>query len=143
MLWTLLVLQVLLVIYYLLVAPSTYMFDYPTSTPKEHELSFSSSSKPYPIRFVAPSGVNAVPYHKKWQGHLTEASRAILPNTVASKYFVKLNNETVCFERGTDIGYTKRHVSTVGYFYVRTVPSESGPVALGIIPLRLCWIGWV
>ncbi|PNF23685.1 hypothetical protein B7P43_G02470 [Cryptotermes secundus] len=108
MLWTLLVLQVLLVIYYLLVAPSSHMFDYPTSTPKEHEFSFSSSSKPYPIRFVAPSGINAVPYHKKLQGYLTEKSRAILPNTVASKYFVKLNNETVCFERGTDIRYTKR-----------------------------------
>jgi hypothetical protein len=117
MLWTLLVLQVLLVIYYLLVAPSSYMSDYPTSTPKEQEFSFSSSSKPYPIRFLAPSGVNAVPYNNKWHGHLTEASRAILPNTVTSRYFVRLGNETVCFEQGTDIGYTRRrHVSTLGYF---------------------------
>jgi hypothetical protein len=141
MLWTLLVLQVLLVIYYLLVAPSSYMFDYPTSTPKQHEFPFSSSSKPYPIKFVSPSGVNDVPYHKKWQGHLTEASRAILPNTVASRYFVRLINETVCFEQGTDIGYTKRrHVSTVGYFHLRNV--LKGLVALSTFPLRLYWIGW-
>jgi hypothetical protein len=129
MLWTLLVLQVLLVIYYLLVAPSSNMFDYPTTTPKEHEFSFSSSSKPYPIRFVTPSGVNGVPYNKKWHGHLTEASRTILPSTVASRYFVRLSNETVCFEQGTDIGYTKRrHVSTVGYFHLRNVvPSKREP----------------
>lgn len=111
MLWVLLVLQILLVIYYLLMAPSSYMFEYSTSTPKEHEFSFSSNSKSYSIKFVTTSGAKAVSQHKEWQGYLTEADRMILPNIVASSYFVKLNNETVCFIPGTDIGYTKRHVS--------------------------------
>jgi hypothetical protein len=97
------------------------MFEYSTSTPKEHELSFSSSSKSYPIKFVAPSGAKVVSYHKEWQGYLTEANRMILPEIVASSYFVKLNNETECFVPGTDIGYTKRrHVSiTITCFHVR------------------------
>lgn len=120
MLWTLLVLQVLLVIYYLLMAPSSYTLDYSTSTPKEHEFSFSSSSKSYPIKFVASDGIKAVPHRKEWQGYLTEADRTVLPDIVASSYFIKLNNETECFEQGTDIGYTKRrHVSIISYLLPR------------------------
>ncbi|XP_069685165.1 beta-1,4-mannosyl-glycoprotein 4-beta-N-acetylglucosaminyltransferase [Periplaneta americana] len=108
MLWILLVLQVLLVIYYLLMAPSSYMFEHSTSTPKEHEFPFYSSSKSYPIKFVAPSSPKTASHHKEWQGYLTEANRLPLPNIMTSNYFVKLNNETECFVLGTDVGYTKR-----------------------------------
>lgn len=112
MLWILLVLQVLLVIYYLLMAPASYVFENSTPTPKQHEFSLSSNYKPYSVKFVAPSIAKAVSRRKEWQGYLTEADRVILPNIVLSSYFVKLNNESVCFVPGTDIGYTKKqHVS--------------------------------
>ena len=106
MLWILLVLQVLLVIYYLLMAPSSYTVDYSTSTP--NEFSSSSNSKSYPIKFVAANGDEAVTKQKEWQGYLTEGNRLTLPDIAADNYFVKLNNETECFVPGTDVGYTKR-----------------------------------
>jgi len=102
-------------------APSSYTLDYSTSTPNEHEFSFSSSSKSYPIKFVASNGIKAVPHHKEWQGYLTEEDHTVLQDIVASSYFIKLNNETECFERGTDIGYTKRrHVSIISYLLPHT-----------------------
>jgi hypothetical protein len=92
------------------------MFEYSTSTPKEYELSFSGSSKSNPVKFVAPSSAKAVSQQAEWHGYLTEADRVALPNIVASSYFVKLNNETVCFVPGTDIAYTKRrHVSIINH----------------------------
>ncbi|PSN48312.1 hypothetical protein C0J52_03408 [Blattella germanica] len=111
MLWILLVLQVLLVIYYLLMAPSSYAVDYSTSTP--NEFSSSGLSKTYPIKFVAPSSAKTVTRLKEWQGYLTEANHFTLPDIVAGNYFVKLNNETECFVFGTDVGYTKRHTREI------------------------------
>ncbi|XP_068085327.1 beta-1,4-mannosyl-glycoprotein 4-beta-N-acetylglucosaminyltransferase [Anabrus simplex] len=100
LLWMLLLVQVLLVVFYLLMAPSSY--EYSTNAP---ELSSDMSNNVFPVKFV-PKTKTESSQAMQTLGYLMGEQSIILKSDDRS-YFNSVNG-TDCFVLGTDLEYMKR-----------------------------------